>query len=78
MLAAPAWRAAQAKLIHLFGDEMTADKQAPTDDDHPYPYRKPSEREIKEMLERLYRSNKKIKGNIFRSMSHVREDYLLK
>lgn len=35
-------------------------------------------REIKEMLKRLYRSNKKIKGNIFRSMSHVREDYLLK
>ena len=35
-------------------------------------------REIKEMLDRLYRSNKKIKGNIFRSMSHVREDYLLK
>jgi tRNA 2-thiocytidine biosynthesis protein TtcA len=35
-------------------------------------------REIKEMLERLYRGNKKIKGNIFRSMSHVREDYLLK
>ena len=35
-------------------------------------------REVKEMLEKLYQSNKKIKGNIFRSMSHVREDYLLK
>ncbi len=34
--------------------------------------------EVKEMLKKLYRSNKKIKGNIFRSMSHVREDYLLK
>ena len=35
-------------------------------------------REVKEMLRKLYRSNKKIKGNIFRSMRHVREDYLLK
>ncbi|MEN8243722.1 MAG: ATP-binding protein [Thermodesulfobacteriota bacterium] len=35
-------------------------------------------REVKEMLKKLYRSNKKIKGNIFRSMSHVREGYLLK
>ena len=34
-------------------------------------------REVKEMLQGLYRSNKKIKGNIFRSMSNVREDYLL-
>ena len=35
-------------------------------------------REIKEMLERLYRSNPKIRGNIFRSMSNVKLDYLLK
>ena len=35
-------------------------------------------REVKEMLNKLYRSNKKIRGNIFRSMRHVREDYLLK
>ena len=34
--------------------------------------------EIKEMLAGLYRSNKKIKGNIFRSMRHIRENYLLK
>jgi tRNA 2-thiocytidine biosynthesis protein TtcA len=33
--------------------------------------------EIKGMLSRLYRKNEKIKGNIFRSMSHVRLDYLL-
>lgn len=33
--------------------------------------------EIKAMLKTLYRSNRKIKGNIFRSMSHVKPDYLL-
>ena len=35
-------------------------------------------REIKLILKQLYRSNKKIKGNIFRSMSHVKLEYLLK
>jgi len=35
-------------------------------------------REIKLMLKQLYLSNKKIKGNIFRSMSHVKLEYLLK
>lgn len=35
-------------------------------------------REIKQLLESLYSKNKKIKGNIFRAMSHVRQDYLLK
>ncbi len=35
-------------------------------------------REIKAVLKRLYRSNNKIKGNIFRAMSRVRPDYLLK
>ena len=34
--------------------------------------------EVKTMLKKLYRSNRKISGNIFRSMSHVRTDYLLK
>jgi tRNA 2-thiocytidine biosynthesis protein TtcA len=34
--------------------------------------------EIKAMLERLYRSNRKIKGNIYRAMSHVKMEYLLK
>jgi tRNA 2-thiocytidine biosynthesis protein TtcA len=34
--------------------------------------------EIKELLKRLYRTNDKIKGNIFRSLSNVRIDYLLK
>jgi tRNA 2-thiocytidine biosynthesis protein TtcA len=35
-------------------------------------------REIRDMLDRLYRSNRKIKGNVFRAMHHVRLDYLLK
>ncbi len=34
--------------------------------------------EIKNLLMQLYRSNKKIKGNIFNAMSHVNTDYLLK
>lgn len=34
--------------------------------------------EIKGMLGALYQSNRKIKGNIYRAMSHVRPEYLLK
>ena len=34
--------------------------------------------EIKTMLDQLYRSNRKIKGNIFRALHHVKPDYLLK
>ncbi len=34
--------------------------------------------EIKKWLDQLYRTNKKIKGNIFRAMSNVKSDYLLK
>jgi tRNA 2-thiocytidine biosynthesis protein TtcA len=34
--------------------------------------------EIKSLLNQLYRSNPKIKGNIFRAMSHVKPEYLLK
>jgi tRNA 2-thiocytidine biosynthesis protein TtcA len=33
---------------------------------------------VKSMLERLYQSNDKIKGNIFRAMRHIRADYLLR
>jgi tRNA 2-thiocytidine biosynthesis protein TtcA len=33
--------------------------------------------EIKEMLGKLYRSNRKIRGNIFRAMQHVNPEYLL-
>jgi len=34
--------------------------------------------EIKTMLKKLYQTNRKIKGNIFNAMSHVRTEYLLK
>ena len=34
-------------------------------------------REVKEMLRGLYRSNRKIRGNIFRAMRRVRPEYLL-
>jgi tRNA 2-thiocytidine biosynthesis protein TtcA len=34
--------------------------------------------EIKTLLHQLYHQNRKVKGNIFRSMSHVKMDYLLK
>ena len=34
--------------------------------------------EIKDMLRQLYRSNPKVKGNVFRAMHHVKLDYLLK
>ena len=35
-------------------------------------------KEVKTFLQQLYRANKKVKGNIFRAMSHVNTDYLLK
>jgi len=65
-----------------FLDEATIKRFA---DDHgfpnfenPCPTSKTSKRsEIKKMLDSLYRRNKKIKGNIFRAMSHVKLDYLL-
>ena len=34
--------------------------------------------EIKAMLKGLYRTNKKIKGNLFRAMSNIKTEYLLK
>jgi tRNA 2-thiocytidine biosynthesis protein TtcA len=44
----------------------------------PCPTAKTSKRrEVREMLNRLYATNRKIKGNIFRSMSHVKPEYLL-
>jgi len=47
--------------------------------ENPCPTAKTSKRqEIKALLHQLYQSNRKIKGNIFRSMSHVKTDYLLK
>lgn len=46
---------------------------------NPCPSAKTSKRrEIKELLQKLYRSNRKIKGNIFRALSNPRLEYLLK
>jgi tRNA 2-thiocytidine biosynthesis protein TtcA len=46
--------------------------------ENPCPSAKVSKRtEIKKLLNRLYVSNSKIKGNIFRSLHHVKPEYLL-
>ena len=46
--------------------------------ENPCPSAKTSRRQhIKSMLEKLYASNSKIKGNIFRALHHVKLDYLL-
>jgi tRNA 2-thiocytidine biosynthesis protein TtcA len=46
---------------------------------NPCPSAQRSERHaIKQLLDQLYRSNAKIKGNIFRALHHVKPDYLLK
>jgi len=48
------------------------------DFNNPCPYAKISKRkEIKDFLSRLYKTNRKIKGNIFRSLGNVNQDYLL-
>jgi len=46
---------------------------------NPCPTSKISKRqEIKTLLKQLYRSNRKVKGNIFNAMSHVKKEYLLR
>ena len=46
---------------------------------NPCPTSKSSKRlQIKKLLTGLYSSNKKIKGNIFRAMSHINREYLLR
>lgn len=46
---------------------------------NPCPTSKTSKRhEVKKMLKELYLNNKKVKGNIFRAMHHVKMDYLPK
>ena len=35
-------------------------------------------RQIRDWLQQQYRTNRKIKGNIFRALHNVRQDYLLK
>ena len=45
--------------------------------ENPCPSAKTSKRqEIKDLLNRLYRTNPKIRGNLFRAMHHVNTDYL--
>lgn len=42
------------------------------------PYEKVSKRKhVKDLLNQLYRTNRKIKGNIFRSLSNINLDYML-
>ncbi len=65
-----------------FADEMRirqfAGDQGFPEFHSPCPTAKTSKRqEIKDTLNRLYRGNKKIKDNIFRSLSHVNQEYLL-
>ena len=47
--------------------------------DNPCPSAGRSRRKaVKEMLDGFYRTNRKIKGNLFRAMHHVNSDYLLR
>lgn len=63
----------QEQAIHRFAKDHSF-----PDFVNPCPSTRTSKRlEIKRMLRRLYEKNGKIKGNIFRSMSHVKLDYLL-
>ncbi|MFO7963626.1 MAG: ATP-binding protein [Desulfobacterales bacterium] len=55
-----------------------AEEQGFFDLPNPCPSARQSKRsEIKRLLSDLYKSNKKIKGNIFRSLSRVKMDYML-
>lgn len=57
--------------------KFTAERKIPIFN-NPCPSSEKSKRkEIKELLENLYKVNPNIKGNIFRSMSHVKQEYLL-
>jgi tRNA 2-thiocytidine biosynthesis protein TtcA len=56
-----------------------ADAQAFPEYTNPCPSAGATQRsEIKTMLNGLYQTNRKIKGNIYRAMSRVKMDYLLK
>jgi tRNA 2-thiocytidine biosynthesis protein TtcA len=64
---------ADAQMIRRF-----AKQEGLPDFSNPCPTAQVSKRrEIKLLLDQLYRSNKKIKGNILRAMQNVRSDYLL-
>lgn len=65
---------ADEEVLHHFAQEMQWPIKA-----NPCPSAGNSKRgEVKQMLRRLYESNEKIKGNIFRAMRHVKLEYLLK
>lgn len=65
---------AESGLIRRFARELQLPVTA-----NPCPSADRSRRaEIKTLLNDLYRRNRKIKGNLFRAMRHVRTDYLLK
>lgn len=62
------------KVIRRFAQELKFPEFV-----NPCPTAKISKRqEVKTLLKQLYRSNRKVKGNIFRSMSHVKAEYMLK
>ena len=59
-------------------NRFARDRQLPVAE-NPCPTSKRSRRQsVKQMLQELYRSNRKIKGNIFRAMRNVKSEYLLK
>jgi tRNA 2-thiocytidine biosynthesis protein TtcA len=65
---------ADEKLIRRFGEERNFPNL-----ENPCPSAFMSRRsDVKNLLSGLYKTNKKIKGNIFRSLSHVKPEYLLK
>jgi tRNA 2-thiocytidine biosynthesis protein TtcA len=65
---------AEAELIRRFAREQRLPVSA-----NPCPSAGSSRRaDIKQLLQQLYRSNPKIKGNIFRAMRHLKPEYLLK
>jgi tRNA 2-thiocytidine biosynthesis protein TtcA len=59
-------------------DRFARNRQLPVAE-NPCPSSKRSRRQaVKQMLQELYRGNRKIKGNIFRAMRNVKSEYLLK
>ncbi|MBW2036843.1 MAG: tRNA 2-thiocytidine(32) synthetase TtcA [Deltaproteobacteria bacterium] len=67
-------------LVHLDGQAISqfAREHGFGHFSNPCPTARTSKRsEIRKMLQSLYKTNKKIKGNIFRSMGNIKQDYLL-
>jgi tRNA 2-thiocytidine biosynthesis protein TtcA len=65
---------AEADLVRRFANERQLPVRA-----NPCPSAGRSRRsDIQHLLQQLYRSNPKIKGNIFRAMRHLKPEYLLK